>query len=49
MGVTNDYKQTANSDVVVITAGIPRKPGMTREELIGTNANIMTLSDPGYE
>jgi malate dehydrogenase len=33
VGVTNDYKQTANSDVVVITSGIPRKPGMTREEL----------------
>ena len=41
VGVTNDYKQTANSDVVVITSGIPRKPGMTREELIGTNAGIM--------
>ena len=41
VGVTNDYKKTANSDVVVITSGIPRKPGMTREELIGTNANIM--------
>jgi malate dehydrogenase len=40
-GATNDYKKTANSDVVVITSGIPRKPGMTREELIGTNANIM--------
>ena len=40
-GVTNDYKKTANSDVVVITSGIPRKPGMTREELIGTNAKIM--------
>ncbi len=41
VGVTNDYAQTANSDVIVITSGIPRKPGMTREELIGTNANIM--------
>ena len=41
VGVTNDYKATANSDVVVITSGIPRKPGMTREELIGTNANIV--------
>ena len=41
VGATNDYKTTANSDVVVITSGIPRKPGMTREELIGTNANIM--------
>jgi malate dehydrogenase len=40
-GVTNDYSKTANSDVVVITSGIPRKPGMTREELIGTNARIV--------
>ena len=40
-GVTNDYAQTANSDVVVITSGIPRKPGMTREDLISTNANIV--------
>jgi malate dehydrogenase len=40
-GSTNDYTKTANSDVVVITSGIPRKPGMTREELIGTNAGIV--------
>jgi malate dehydrogenase len=40
-GVTNDYTLTANSDVCVITSGIPRKPGMTREELIGTNARIV--------
>lgn len=40
-GVTNDYSQTANSDVCVITSGIPRKPGMTREELIGINAGIV--------
>lgn len=40
-GVTNDYAATAGSDVVVITSGIPRKPGMTREELIGTNAKIV--------
>lgn len=40
-GVTNDYPKTAGSDVAVITSGIPRKPGMTREELIGTNANIV--------
>ncbi|MFM6953781.1 MAG: malate dehydrogenase [Sphingobacteriaceae bacterium] len=40
-GSTNDYSKTANSDVVVITSGLPRKPGMTREELIGTNANIV--------
>jgi malate dehydrogenase len=40
-GVTNDYSKTANSDVVVITSGIPRKPGMTREELIGINAGIV--------
>ncbi len=37
-GVTNRYEETANSDVVVITSGLPRKPGMTREELIGVNA-----------
>ncbi len=40
-GVTNDYAATANSDMVVITSGIPRKPGMTREELIGVNAGIV--------
>lgn len=40
-GVTNDYSKTAGSQVAVITSGIPRKPGMTREELIGTNANIV--------
>ena len=40
-GVTNDYKMTEGSDVVVITSGIPRKPGMTREELIGVNAGIV--------
>ncbi len=42
IGVTNDYSKTANSDVVVITSGIPRKPGMTREELIGINAGIVS-------
>lgn len=41
IGSTNDYEKTANSDVVVITSGIPRKPGMTREELIGVNAGIV--------
>lgn len=41
IGVTNDYAKTAGSDVVVITSGIPRKPGMTREELIGVNAGIV--------
>jgi malate dehydrogenase len=41
IGTTNDYSQTAGSAVVVITSGIPRKPGMTREELIGTNAGIV--------
>ncbi len=40
-GSTNDYSKTANSDVVVVTSGLPRKPGMTREELIGTNAGIV--------
>ncbi len=41
IGVTNDYAATAASDVVVITSGVPRKPGMTREELIGINAGIV--------
>jgi len=40
-GVTNDYSATADSDVVVITSGIPRKPGMSREDLIGVNASIV--------
>jgi len=40
-GATNDYAKTAGSNVVVITSGLPRKPGMTREELIGTNAGIV--------
>ncbi len=41
VGCTNDYEKTANSDVIVITSGIPRKPGMTREELVGVNAGIV--------
>ena len=41
VGTTNDYSKTANSDICVITSGIPRKPGMTREELIGINAGIV--------
>ena len=41
VGSTNDYAKTANSEVAVITSGIPRKPGMTREELIGINAGIV--------
>lgn len=40
-GTTSDYTKTANSDIAVITSGIPRKPGMTREELIGINAGIV--------
>lgn len=45
-GSTNDYSKTANSSVVVITSGVPRKPGMTREELIGINAGIVkTVAD----
>ena len=40
-GCTNDYSQTSDSDVVVITSGMPRKPGMTREDLIGVNAGIV--------
>ena len=38
---TNDYADTANSDIVVITAGIPRKPGMSRDDLLNTNHKIM--------
>ena len=41
IGSTSDYSKTANSDIAVITSGIPRKPGMTREELIGINAGIV--------
>lgn len=41
VGSTNDYSKTANSDIAVITSGIPRKPGMTREELIGINSGIV--------
>ena len=41
VGVTSDYSKTANSEIVIITSGIPRKPGMTREELIGINAGIV--------
>jgi malate dehydrogenase len=39
---TNDYADTANSDIVVITAGIPRKPGMSRDDLLNTNFKIMS-------
>ena len=46
VGSTNDYAKTAGSDIAVITSGIPRKPGMTREELIGINAGIVkTVSE----
>ena len=41
VGVTNDYSKTADSDVVVITSGLPRKPGMTRDDLIGVNSGIV--------
>ena len=41
IGSTNDYSKTSNSDIAVITSGIPRKPGMTREELIQINAGIV--------
>src|SRR5213082_1151961 len=40
-GTTNDYSKTADSDVVVITSGLPRKPGMSRDDLISTNAGIV--------
>lgn len=39
---TNDYADTANSDIIVVTAGVPRKPGMTRDDLLGINAKILT-------
>jgi malate dehydrogenase len=42
-GTTGDYSKTANSDVIVITSGVPRKPGMTREELVGVNSKVMTM------
>lgn len=46
IGSTNDYSKTANSDVVVITSGLPRKPGMSRDDLIATNAGIVkTVTD----
>jgi malate dehydrogenase len=46
IGSTNDYSKTANSDVVVITSGLPRKPGMSRDDLIATNAGIVkTVSE----
>src|SRR5260370_42102365 len=38
---TNDYQDTANSDIVVVTAGVPRKPGMSRDDLLNTNHGIM--------
>lgn len=41
IGVTNDYERTAGSEVIIITSGIPRKPGMSRDDLIGTNAKIV--------
>ena len=40
-GVTNDYDQTSNSDICVITSGVPRRPGMSRDDLLGINANIV--------
>ena len=42
-GVTGDYSKTANSDVVVVTSGLPRKPGMSRDDLIATNAGIVKM------
>ena len=38
---TNNYEDTKNSDVIIITAGVPRKPGMTRDDLLGINLNII--------
>src|SRR5436305_14867338 len=42
VGATNDYAQTANSDVCIITSGLPRKPGMSRDDLLKTNAGIVS-------
>lgn len=42
-GTTGDYSMTADSDVIVITSGVPRKPGMTREELVGVNSKVMEM------
>ena len=43
IGTTGDYSKTANSDIIIITSGVPRKPGMTREELVGVNSKVMTM------
>lgn len=43
IGTTGDYSKTADSDIIVITSGVPRKPGMTREELVGVNSNVMKM------
>src|SRR5271170_4504929 len=43
LGATNDYSKSAGSDVVVVTSGLPRKPGMTRDDLISTNAGIVKI------
>ncbi len=49
-GYTDDYSKTANSDVVVITSGVPRRPGMSRDDLIGTNAKIVkSVAEKAYE
>ena len=44
MSGTDNYEDTKNSDVIIITAGIPRKPGMTRDDLLGINLNITLIS-----
>lgn len=43
IGTTGDYSKTANSDIIIITSGVPRKPGMTREELVGVNSKVMKM------
>ncbi len=49
-GYTDDYSKTANSDVIVITSGVPRRPGMSRDDLIGTNAKIVkSVAEKAYE
>ena len=46
---TNDYKDTKNSDVIIITAGVPRKPGMSRDDLLGTNLKIIKQVSDGIK
>ena len=46
---TNDYKDIAHSDVIIVTAGVPRKPGMSRDDLISTNSAVMKIVASGVK